>query len=126
MTRMILILILQPKKRSERGAKGRRDNRKSTAAATPEPKVKEKKRMGCPPTNCALQSPNSIKDKSSEKENAKPQIKKRKIKGTSPFDEKEEKSTEYLFDEYVNLYVPCQYLNVINAKTRPSLTTLVN
>ncbi|XP_014098383.2 zinc finger protein Paris isoform X2 [Bactrocera oleae] len=88
------------KKRSPRGAGGRRGRRKSAAAGTPGPKFKEKKRMGRPPTKRAPPpSPTLIKDESSEEEYVKPQIKKRKIKGTPPSDEQEEKPTEYPCDE---------------------------
>lgn len=86
------------KKRSPRGTGGRRGRRKS-AATTPAPKVKEKKRMGRPPTKRPPQSPTLIKDESSDEEYAKPQVKKRKIKGTPPSDEQEEKPTEYPCDE---------------------------
>ena len=71
---------------SQRGADGRRGRCKSTAAATRSPKVKEKKRMRRPP--------------SSEEEYGQSQIKKSKIKGTPPSDERERRPTEYLCDKY--------------------------
>ncbi|XP_004535718.1 putative zinc finger and SCAN domain-containing protein 5D [Ceratitis capitata] len=87
------------KKRSPRGGPSRRGRRKS-AAVTPAPKVKEKKRIGRPPTKRSLDSPPMFKEESSDdEEESHKKIKKRKIKSSPPSAEQVELPSEFPCDE---------------------------
>ncbi|XP_036331760.1 zinc finger and SCAN domain-containing protein 5A [Rhagoletis pomonella] len=90
------------KKRSPRVAAAKRGKRKS-AAATPAPKVKEKKRVGGrPASKRSLPSPEVIIKEESSDEDEEPkekQVKKRKTKNTPQSDEAEDKPSEFPCDE---------------------------